>query len=306
MASRPARNKISMAVPELRSLSFDSHNWQRVASGAISFSLLIVIIWKMRDFGFVKALETLPTKPLFWIAFAAYYLALPFSEWLIFKRLWNLPAGGFATLLRKLVSNEVLFGYSGEVQFYAWARGHAEIVASPYGAIKDVSVLSAIAGNLITLAMLGLAWPMVGIIAPQFHSQAVFASASVIILMSIVIFIFKNRIFSLPSSNLRAIFAVHIARLVVTTLLSGVMWHVALPQVPLIWLVLLATVQLLVTRLPFVPNKDMVFASLAIFLVGHDAEVGALITMIAAAILAVHLMIGGLLSIATFFETAKS
>jgi hypothetical protein len=306
MASRPARNKIGMAMPELRSLSLDSNNWQRTISGAISLALLATIIWKMRDFGFANALATLPANPFFWIAFAAYYLALPFSEWLIFKRLWSLPSGGFVALLRKLVSNEVLFGYSGEVQFYAWARGHAEILASPYGAIKDVSVLSAVAGNLITLTMLGLAWPMVGTIVPQFHGQAVFASASAIILMSMVIFIFRNRIFSLASSQLRAIFAVHIARLLVTTLLSGVMWHVALPQVPLIWLVLLATVQLLVTRLPFVPNKDMVFASLAIFLVGHDAEVGALITMIAAAILAVHLMLGGLLNIAAFIETPKS
>lgn len=299
-----------MAMPELRSpelqaLSLDGHNWQRTVPGAISLALFAAVIWKMRDFGFAKALATLPPNPLFWIAFSAYYLALPFSEWLIFKRLWNLPSGGFAALLRKLVSNEVLFGYSGEVQFYAWARGHAAIVASPYGAIKDVSVLSAIAGNLITLTMLGLAWPMVGTIAPQFHSQAVFASASVIILMSMVIFIFKNRIFSLPSSNLRAIFAVHIARLLVTTLLCGVMWHVALPQVSLIWLVLLATLQLLVTRLPFVPNKDMVFASLAIFLIGYDGEVGALITMIATAILAVHLIIGGMLSVATFVEASN-
>ena len=306
MASRPARNKIGMAVPELRSLSLNGHNWQRTVSAAISLALLITIIWKMRDFGFANALATLPAHPLFWIAFTAYYLALPFSEWLIFRRLWNLPAGGFAALLRKLVSNEVLFGYSGEVQFYAWARGHAAIVASPYGAIKDVSVLSAIAGNLITLMMLALAWPMIGTVAPQFHGQAVFASASAIILMSMVIIVFKNRIFSLPSSKLRAIFVVHILRLLITTFLSGMMWHVALPQVPLIWLVLLATLQLLVTRLPFVPNKDMVFASLAIFLIGHDREVGALITMIATAIFAVHLMIGGLLSIAAFVEVPKS
>ena len=306
MASRPARNKIGMAVPELRSLSLNGHNLQRTVSAAISLALLITIIWKMRDFGFANALATLPAHPLFWIAFTAYYLALPFSEWLIFRRLWNLPAGGFAALLRKLVSNEVLFGYSGEVQFYAWARGHAAIVASPYGAIKDVSVLSAIAGNLITLMMLALAWPMIGTVAPQFHGQAVFASASAIILMSMVIIVFKNRIFSLPSSKLRAIFVVHILRLLITTFLSGMMWHVALPQVPLIWLVLLATLQLLVTRLPFVPNKDMVFASLAIFLIGHDREVGALITMIATAIFAVHLMIGGLLSIAAFVEVPKS
>jgi hypothetical protein len=306
MASRPARHKINTAAPELRSLNLDNRILPRLISGAISLALLAIIIWKMRDFGFAKALETLPEKPLFWIAFAAYYLALPVSEWLIFKWLWNIPAAGFAALLRKLVSNEVLFGYSGEVQFYAWARGHAEIVASPFGAIKDVSVLSAVAGNLATLAMLAVAWPMIGTVAPQFHAQAVFASASVIILMSMIIFLFKDRIFSLPSSTLRAIFAVHVARLLVTTWLSGVMWHVALPQVSLIWLILLATLQLLVTRLPLVPNKDMVFASLAIFLIGHDGEVGALITMIAAAILAVHLIIGGVLTIAAFIETPKS
>ena len=65
--------------------------------------------------------------------------------------------------------------------------------------------------------------------------------------------------------------------LLATTFLSGLMWHVALPQVPLVWLVLLATLQLLVTRLPFVPNKDLVFASLAIFLIGNDSEVATLI-----------------------------
>lgn len=306
MASRPARNNINIAVPDLRSLNLDNRSWPRLISGTISLVLLVIIAWKMRDFGFVKALETLPEKPLFWIAFAAYYLALPVSEWLIFKWLWNIPAAGFAALLRKLVSNEVLFGYSGEVQFYAWARGHAEIVASPFGAIKDVSVLSAVAGNLATLAMLAVAWPMIGKVAPQFHAQAVVASASGIILLSMIIFLFKARIFSLPSSTLRAIFAVHVARLLVTTSLSGVMWHVALPQVSLIWLILLATLQLLVTRLPLVPNKDMVFAGLAIFLIGHDGEVGALITMIAAAILAVHLIIGGVLTIAALIETPKS
>jgi hypothetical protein len=53
--------------------------------------------------------------------------------------------------------------------------------------------------------------------------------------------------------------------------------------------------QLLVTRLPLVPNKDMVFASLAIFLIGNDGEVAALIAMIATAILATHLIIGAAL-----------
>src|SRR3546814_5355045 len=77
------------------------------------------------------------------------------------------------------------------------------------------------------------------------------------------------------------IFGVHIGRLMLTTLLSGVMWHSALPAVSMGWLLILATLQLLVTRLPFVPNKDLVFASVALFLIGHDGAIGPLIAMIA-------------------------
>lgn len=306
MASRPMSDSVEIAVPHLPALEVENSSWQRWLSAAISFALLVTILWKLGNFGFLNSIETLPAKPLFWLAFAAYYLALPFSEWLIFNRLWRLPAGGFAALIRKLVSNEVLFGYSGELYFYAWARRKTQITGTPFGAIKDVSILSAIAGNIVTLVMLVLAWPMVGTIAPQFHGRVVFSSAAVIIAMSMVVFLFKNRIFSLPSATLRGIFAVHIARLVATTLLSGLMWHVALPQVPFVWLVLLATLQLLVTRLPFVPNKDLVFASLAIFLIGHDNEVATLIAMIATSILAVHLILGGLLVLSEAIEVRKT
>jgi hypothetical protein len=58
---------------------------------------------------------------------------------------------------------------------------------------------------------------------------------------------------------------------------------------------MLATLQLLVSRLPLVPNKDLVFATLTAFLIGHDSEVSALMAMIATLTLATHLLAGGLL-----------
>jgi hypothetical protein len=295
MASRSMHDNDRLTLPSLPSLPVNRFNWQAWLSGGLSLAFLITILWKIKDFGFVSALHTLPAKPVFWLAFAGYYLALPSSEWLIFRRLWNLPASGFAALLRKLISNEVLLGYSGEAYFYTWARRHAQLVTAPFGAIKDVSILSALAGNIITLLMLIIAWPFVGSISPHFHLKTVALSAGVMIAMSMVILTFKGKVFSLRGSQLWGIFGVHIARLLVTTVLSGVMWHEALPTVPLVWLVLLATLQLLVTRLPLVPNKDMVFASLAIFLIGNDGEVAALIAMIATAILATHLIIGAAL-----------
>jgi hypothetical protein len=46
------------------------------------------------------------------------------------------------------------------------------------------------------------------------------------------------------------------------------------------------------------PNKDIVFAGLAVFMIGHDAEIGELMTMMATLTLAMHLGLGLILSLA--------
>lgn len=272
--------------------------WQKWLSGALSVALIGALGWKLHGFGFAAAWASLPPSPLFWAAFAAYYLALPSSEWLIFRRLWRIPLSGFAALLRKLISNEIILGYSGEVYFYVWARRRVAMAAAPFGAIKDVSILSAVAGNMMTLAMLAASWPWLRALSPALPMRAVALSAAAILGLSLALLAFRNRVFSMPGHQLRAIFAIHIARLVATTILSGLMWHSALPQVALGSLVALATLQLLVTRLPFVPNKDLAFAAIAIFFIGHDGSIGVLIAMIATLILAVHLGLGLVLTAA--------
>lgn len=285
---------------ELPALEIRPRQWQAWLTRSISAALLITVVLRLQNFGFAASIAALPRSFGFWLAFAAYYLSLPFSEWLIFRRLWRLPAKGIAALLRKLVSNEILLGYSGEAYFYAWARQHAKLVATPFGAIKDVSILSALAGNLITIVMLAISWPLVNDLAPALHGQTIAASSAFVLGVSFVILAFRNRLFSLESSALRFIFSIHIARLLVTTILAGIMWHLAMPGVPLLWLVILATLQLLVSRLPFVPSKDLVFASLAVFLIGNSSTVSIVVTMIATAIVMTHLVLGALLILPEF------
>ncbi|MFX8381742.1 hypothetical protein ABTL77_20290, partial [Acinetobacter baumannii] len=85
----------------------------------------------------------------------------PFADWVIFRRLWGIPASGIFPLLKKLIGNELLpINYVGEVYFYDWARRHVKIDASPFGAVKDVAILSALAGNVVTVIMLALTWPL--------------------------------------------------------------------------------------------------------------------------------------------------
>lgn len=290
---------------ELPALKVPPRNWQRWLAWGISFALLAAVLLRLRSFGWETAFATLPKSVSFWCVFALYYLALPSSEWIIFRRLWQLPGKGFLALLRKLVSNEILLGYSGEVYFYAWARQHAKLVAAPFGAIKDVSILSALAGNIVTLVMLAAAWPLVTSVAPAVHGKTVIASSGFVLCISLIILAFRGRLFSLDRRSLNFVFAIHIARLIATTLLAGMLWHMAMPTVPLLWLVMLATLQLLVTRLPFVPSKDLLFANLAVFLIGNDAEVALVVTMIATALVMTHLLLGSILAVPELFERQK-
>lgn len=274
--------------------------WARWLSAAISIAILVAVLLELRklDLGDVRAL--IPTNPLFWFIFALYYLAAPISEWIIYRRLWNLPVSGIAALLRKLVSNELLLGYLGEVQFYAWARARTRMTAAPFGAIKDVTILSALVGNLFTLALLAAAWPFISTTEVGMETRTVILSLAVVLVTSLAILLFRQRLFTLPRRELWWVSFVHLARIIVYLGLSAAMWALILPMVPVGWWLVLATIRMLLSRLPLLPNKDIVFAGLAAVLLGQNAPVAELMTLMAGLILAAHIVVGALAGIAEF------
>jgi len=76
-------------------------NWTIWAGPIISLLILLAVLQQFRGLDTAHLLQLLPTTPIFWTAFAAYYLAGPISEWVIFRRLWHIPAAGFGALLRR-------------------------------------------------------------------------------------------------------------------------------------------------------------------------------------------------------------
>ena len=113
--------------------------WTQWIGPLVALGFLGVVFYEARNLDFAQMLARIPSLPSFWLLFFAYYFSGPVSEWFIYRRLWHIPLSGFGALIRKLISNEILLGYLGEVYFYAWARRSAEIQNAPYGAIKDVS-----------------------------------------------------------------------------------------------------------------------------------------------------------------------
>jgi len=233
----------------------------------------------------------LPSDPIFLLAFAAAYLALPVGDWIVFRRLWRLPAAaGLGAAIRKRIANEVLFGYSGEAYFYAWARARAR-AAAPFAAVKDAAILSALAGNAATLALAAAAWALAGERLPPGWVRSGTLGAVVVAATSLPFLLFRGRVFSLPAPTLRWVFGVHLARVAAATSLMAWAWSLAAPGVGAGTWAVLAAARLGVSRLPLLPNKDLLFANLAVLLMGSAAPVATAVAVVAAATLATHALL---------------
>ena len=287
---------------ELRTLKPEKNLWSTWLSRGLSAALLIAIELQLGQINTVQMHDTLPENLWFLPVLLALYFALPVADWIIFRRLWILPVSGFFILLAKRIGNEVLISYSGEVYFYLWARKRTELSSAPFGAIKDVNILSALAANLIALLLLCVTYPFVSQLHLGEYTDASVLSAAIFLILSFVVLFFSRRVFTLERPELWWIFGVHIIRLSAGTLLCALLWYIILPGPNFGFWLVLSMIRLLVGRLPFLPNKEALFAVIAVFLVGQDSAVSTLITLTATAMLALHFIVAVMLGGGALFS----
>jgi len=261
--------------------------------------------------------RAVPADPFFYPVFVLAYLALPVGDWLIFRRLWRLRGlSGFGATLKKRIANEVVLGYSGEAYFYAWARRRLPDDlprdARPFAAVKDVAVLSALVGNATTLALALAALPVArtllppGALSPTAMGAGL-AGAGVLVATTIPFLLFRRQVFSLPGPRLRWVFGVHLLRQVAATALLGLGWALGVPGVAATTWLALAAARLVVSRLPFLPNKDLLFANLAVLLLGGQAgPVAELVAFTAALTLATHATLAAAFGLHHFVERLQA
>jgi hypothetical protein len=64
-----------------------------------------------------------------------------------------------------------------------------------------------------------------------------------------------------------------------------------LPGIALGWWFLLAAVRQLVSRLPLLPNKEVLFVGVADFVLGQQSQITALLLVFASVTLAIHMLV---------------
>ena len=245
--------------------------WLRVALMAAIIAYLGI---KISAIGWQAVFRALPVNPAYYLIFALIYLALPVSEIFIYQRLWNIPLGRYAAFfLRKQVYNAALVGYSGEMVFCFWAQDHLGLPANrALSAIKDNNILSAMASNLVTVVLVAAFFltgklNLLGAGTPGVMAMLI-GGLGFVFLVSILFARFRKRLITLPPRQAGLVFGVHLARIAVVAALQVLQWHLVIPQAPVsVWLAFL-TAQFVLTRIPFLPNKDLVFLGLTLNLTG--------------------------------------
>jgi hypothetical protein len=267
----------------------------RWATPALSVALLGAIVWQLSRQGLTLA-TAIPSNPLIWLVLLAYWAAPIIADFVIYRRLWGIPFEGMIALSRKQVGNALLFDLLGEAYFYGWARKKLNMATSPFGAVKDVTILSAMVGNACTLVLMALAWPYIGNLDLGVAGTAVAASIGVVVLVSILIVVFGNRLFSLTKGELWWVAGVHLLRVLATTGLIAVAWSLYAPQVALSTWALLATAKLMASRLPLFVNTEVIFANIVIWVLGKN-EIQQVVGVVTILILLIHLVAAALLAI---------
>lgn len=303
MASSPSPiSTLAVQPPAIRRITAPSREWLLTVAGlGLSAAILLAVLAQLGGIDPAQ-FRAAPTNPWFWLCFALVYAHGPLVEWIILRRLWNLRVDALPALFRKQVANEIVFGYSGEAQFYLWARKRLQLKGSVFGTLRDVAVLSALAGNLATLVMMVINAPLLYTVAGGTLLNSFAASIAVIILSSLAILLLRRTaaLLTLSRRDLAVTFALHSVRIVLGLILTALLWKLLLPGLSWTMLVAVATLRMMIHRLPLVPARDALLAPLTLALLGPGSGLAAATMLVAALTLVTHVAVGGLASIASF------
>jgi len=240
-------------------------NLVRIGAAMFTLGIVLYLVDQISQIGWLEVWEEAPTTTWFYILFGLMYLTLPTFESIVYSILWNVPPHrSFLALLKKRVYSRSLIDYSGEAYLYLWARQRVDLPERQLLAtIKDSVLVSVAASTAVAGVLLGGLLLGGLLILPADLTRPYISSSLAIVLgvatLGFAAFKFRHHILFLPTEVLKKIMVLHVGRLLLLQVLQVAQWMVVYPDVPLqTWFTLLAA-QLVLYRIPFLPQRDLVF-----------------------------------------------
>ena len=228
---------------------------------------------RLAQLGWVHVWDARPDAVSFYLVLFLPFFVQPVADLIIYRNLLGvgrtLP---LIVLLRKRYLNSVMLEYSGEAYFFFWAQRNLDLGRGVLlHAVKDTNFLSAGAGLAIVWVMLLALVASGGVKLPEFLSANfwTFVSiGSVPLVPCVALVVGGRRVTTLSRGDIASTFAIHLARSVAVLSLEFALWWLsgALPSAAVC--LEFVGLRLLVTRLPMMPSKDLLFVGIGIAAAG--------------------------------------
>lgn len=250
-------------------------DWTTVLKKGLRYILQAGIIgylfYKLYDIGLTEVVQSLPRNPLFYLLFIFIYFSLPVSELYIYGVGWNFKKHrAFLVFVQKKVMNTDVLGYSGEFYLFYWAKDKLKVPSvEAMKFIKDNNILSSLSSTLVSVVLLIIfltqGYLSLGDFIPQIESSLTYLwIVLVIVVVTVIGYKFRQHIIDVDWRDALKIGGIYTGRLVITNLLQIIQYKIAEPSVPwAVWFSLMA-VQIMSTRIPFLPSQDVLYVGVAL------------------------------------------
>ncbi len=246
----------------------------RVLSFLFTGGIVIFLVYQLSGIGWKEVWSSLPRTPWFYVLFIPLFFTLPVFQVMIYRVAWKVNRFAlFLALLNKRALDKDVLGYSGEMYLYVWARKHIKKPERELlHVLKDNMILSSTASTLVAVILLGIFFIMGRVALPEEWVRPgmlhVLLAVFAVLLVTALAVKFRKSLFFLSWRQLAVIFSLHICRLLVVQGLQVLQWMVVMPEVPVVnWFTLLA-VQIIISRIPLVPSRDLIFLGTGIGMSG--------------------------------------
>lgn len=227
--------------------------------------------YKLYTIGLAKVLASLPTNPIFYLIFFILYFSLPLSEILIYGVGWDFRGlRAFLVFVQKKVLNTDVLGYSGELYLFYWAKDKLNIPAvDALKFIKDNNILSSLSSTLVSVVLLAFfltqGYLNISDYVPQIENKLTYLWIVLgIAILGFIIYQFRSYILSVSLKEGLKIASIYTSRLILANIFQVVQYKIAKPTIPwAVWFSLMA-VQIMSTRIPFLPSQDVLYVSIAL------------------------------------------
>jgi len=266
-------------IKESWSAFWKSPQGKRTSKGIgyiLTATIVSILLYQIWNIGWREVLTNLPTTPWFYILFLVLHFALPFTEVLIYRLSWKALGfwQGFKAFTQKKILNTEVVAYSGEGYIYLWGKNNLKGLSNRYifNVIKDNNILSAFSSTTMALLLLPLFLyfsdvPLLEVV--KISEEALYIAVGITVAIILLAVIFRKRLISMDLKTTLGVLGLYKVRIIFMNVIECLQWSLVMPEVPIgMWLVLLG-VKIVITRIPFLPNQELVFISACIYVAIH-------------------------------------